>query len=270
MSVPQDALEQSIEAEILRQQKLNEGGGTPPPADEPPADEPPPEEEPVEEELEEEEEPGEEEEQEEPAAAAPAGTKPAKRARENETVRALRERAQRAEAALAADQARRAQEEAARQQREQQERIRREDAEVAALPDEERPAAQQRLFNQRVATETLRQQRVLSDMQDSNAFRAACDSDPTLKAVSGMVENVAQQFIRAGHAVNRETIAENLIGKMVRNGQLQKLLKTQSQPKPKKKVPAGRASGGGRSGERRNSGEPSREELMKRLRDKPI
>lgn len=271
MSVPKDALEASIEAEIKRL-----GEGDEPPADETPAEEPPPEGEEPEEEVEEGEEPGEgedegEEEEAPPAAAAP-GKKP-KKPRENETIRALRERAQAAEARLAADEARRAQEEAERRNREAQEAMRREDAELNALPPEEQPARRQEIFNKRLAAETLRIRAQLSDQMDSNQFRANAESDPVLKAVAPMVENIAQQFIRAGHTVNRDTIADNVIGRLARTGQLQRLLNVKTQAKPKKRIPAGRAQGGGGAGTRksqRSAEDLDRAALMKRIGNKPI
>ena len=278
MSVSKDALEASIEAEI---QRLN-GGNAEPPADEPPADEPPPEEEAHEEEGLEEgegpddsEEPGEEEEEPSERVAAPdAKRKP--KPRENETIRQLRERAQAAEQRAAAFEAERQRQEADRQQREAQEAMRREDAEVAALPPEEQEPARQRVFNKRLAQETLRQQRVLNDMQDRETFRGNADADPVLKSISPMVENIAQQYIRAGHQVNRDTIADAVLGRLYRTregrAQLERLQAAQSRPRPKKKVPAGRSNsaGGGRTRERDGGSDPSRDQLMKRLRGKPI
>lgn len=277
MSVPPSALEASIEAEI---QRLN-GGNAEPPADEPTADEPPPEEEAHEEEgLEEgegpddQDEPDEEEEESSERVAAP-DAKRKKPPRENETIRQLRERAQAAEQRAAAFEAERQRQESERQQREAQEAMRREDAEVAALPPEEQPAARQAIFQKRAATEILRQQRVLNDMQDREGFRTNADADPVLKAISPMVENIAQQYIRAGHQVNRDTIADAVLGRLYRTregrAQLERLQAANSRPRTKKKVPAGRgnSAGGGRS-KRDGGSDPSREQLINRLKDKLI
>lgn len=277
MSAPGDKLEQSIAAELAR---IN--GGNPPAEDEPPTDEEPPtpdgEEEPVEEEAagpddtEEGEEEGEDEGGERAVEGEPA-IKPGKKpGRANVRIQALSKRAQEAEARLAQVEAQRIADEQRRAAEARAAEDRRLEAEIAALPPEEQPAKRQEVFNRRVAQTVNGLQSQLADTQDQAAFQAAASADPILKAISPRVEAIAAQYRANGNVVNRETIANYVLGQLARSPEGRRLLMQKTPTKKVKRTPTSRGDAGrGGGGTHKNtSGEPTRAQLMERLKGKSI
>jgi len=270
---PEAKLEESIQAELARL------AGESPAQDDPTEDpiESPDEteeNEEVEEVEQEAEGPGEEdegEEDEEPSERAPAPAQK-KKGRANERIQALSRRAQEAEAALARAEAQRVAAERQQRAAAQAEEDRRFQAEIAALPPEEQAPKRQEFFNRKVAQTVNGLQQQLADTQDQAAFNAASASDPVLRAIAPRVEQIAAQYRAQGNVVNRETIANYVLGQLARSPKGRELLMQRTPAKKVKRTPTSRGDSGRNSGSapRTTSGEPTRAQLMARLKDKTI
>lgn len=136
--------------------------------------------------------------------------RPTRRSRENETIRELRERAQRAET-LAAEAERRQLERDTHVNQAEQRRLREE--RMSLMEPHERTEF---LLNERMEQmqqRMLHQERQMEDRTDKAEFASMCKDDKAMAAVREEVESELTKMRQSGHNISRENLAYYLIGK---------------------------------------------------------